>query len=69
MVGALYWRHVGPLQIGTYIDSDGRKRLTIRGECAVSSEADVITAIRAVCACIEHSTEHPTDLLSPIAPP
>lgn len=54
MTGALYWRKVGRLEIGTYINSDGHARLVMRGECSVDMLSEVIHNATAVTLALLH---------------
>lgn len=62
MKGAATWRKVGTLEIGAYVDSNGRKRLCIRGECDAKSADAVCLQIQIVSTIIENDAaedDHP----------
>lgn len=54
MNGALYWSKVGGLEIGTYLDAEGKPMLCMRGQCSVSQIESVLTVARAVVISVNH---------------
>ncbi len=59
MKGALWHLAVGGLEVGTFIDTDGRKMLACRGQTVASNADKVALAIRSVTISIEHGQPLP----------
>lgn len=63
MKGALFWKRVGNVNVGAYVDSNGKQRVSVRQDHHSAIDMDLSTfkslldQARAVVTCMEHADD------------